>query len=65
LNLAGVSAPLQSEGDWDHAGNHHVAVRRLQESQLHDNKEQEEALRAHGDEEVLQFVPQTHGAQGS
>jgi hypothetical protein len=37
----------------------------LQKPQLHDDEEQEEALRAFGDEKVLQFVPQAHGAQGS
>jgi hypothetical protein len=37
----------------------------LQEPQLHDDEEQEEALRSLGDEKVLQFVPQAHGAQGS
>jgi hypothetical protein len=37
----------------------------LQESQLHDDKKQEEALGAFGDEEVLQHVPEAHGAQGS
>jgi hypothetical protein len=40
-------------------------VRGLQEPQLHDDEEQEEALRPFGDEEVLQLVPQAHGAQGS
>jgi hypothetical protein len=40
-------------------------VRGLQKPQLHDDKKQEEALRPFGDEEVLQFVPQAHGAQGS
>jgi hypothetical protein len=40
-------------------------MRRLQKPQLHDNEKQEEALRPFGDEKVLQFVPQTHGAQGS
>jgi hypothetical protein len=40
-------------------------MRRLQKPQLHDDEEQEEALRAFGDEKVLQFVPQAHGAQGS
>jgi hypothetical protein len=40
-------------------------VRGLQKPQLHDDEKQEEALRPFGDEEVLQFVPQAHGAQGS
>jgi hypothetical protein len=40
-------------------------VRGLQEPQLHDDEEQEEALRPFGDKEVLQLVPQAHGAQGS
>jgi hypothetical protein len=48
-----------------HAGNHHVAVRGLQEPQLHNDKEQKEALRPFGDEEVLQFVQEAHGTQGS
>src|SRR5713226_7853410 len=37
----------------------------MQEPQLHDNEEQEEAYRAAGDEEVLQYVPQANGTQGS
>jgi hypothetical protein len=37
----------------------------VQEPELHHNKEQEEALRPVGDKEVLQYVPQAHGAQGS
>jgi hypothetical protein len=37
----------------------------LQKPQLHDVEEQKEAHRAVGDEEVLQYVPQTNGAQGS
>src|SRR5215470_7943074 len=37
----------------------------MQEPQLHDDEEQKEALRADGDEKVLQFVPEAHGAQGS
>jgi hypothetical protein len=44
------------------ARNHYVAVRGLQEPQLHNNQKQEEALRAVGDEKVLQFVPQAYGA---
>jgi hypothetical protein len=40
-------------------------VWRLQKSQLHNDKKQKEALRTPGDEEVLQFVPQAHSAQGS
>jgi hypothetical protein len=40
-------------------------VRGLQEPQLHNDKKQKEALRPFGDEKVLQFVPQAHGAQGS
>jgi hypothetical protein len=34
----------------------------LQKPQLHDDEEQEEAFGAAGDEEVLQFVPEAHGA---
>jgi hypothetical protein len=37
----------------------------LQEPQLHDDEKQEEALRAFGDEKVLQLVPEAHWAQGS
>jgi hypothetical protein len=48
-----------------HAGNHHVAVWRLQKSQLHNDKEQKEAFGPAGDQEVLQFVPQAHSTQGS
>jgi hypothetical protein len=55
--------PRNLEGNQGHARNHHVAVRRLQKPQLHDDEEQEEALRARGNEKVLQFVPQAHAAQ--
>jgi hypothetical protein len=37
----------------------------LQEPQLHNDEEQEEAHRADGNEEVLQHVPKANGAQGS
>jgi hypothetical protein len=37
-------------------------VRGLQKPQLHDDKEQEEAFRPFGDEEVLQFMQEAHGA---
>jgi hypothetical protein len=40
-------------------------VRGLQKPQLHDDEEQEETHRADGNEEVLQYVPQADGAQGS
>jgi hypothetical protein len=40
-------------------------VRGLQEPQLHNDEEQEEAYRADGNKEVLQYVPQANGAQGS
>jgi hypothetical protein len=40
-------------------------MRGLQKPQLHNVEEQEEAHRADGNEEVLQHVPQTNGAQGS
>src|SRR6266568_7771523 len=48
-----------------HARNHYIAVRRMQEPQLHHDKKQEEAYRAFGNEEILQYVPQANGAQGS
>lgn len=47
------------------ARNHYVAVRGVQEPQLHNVEEQEEAYRAAGNEEVLQHMPQANGAQGS
>jgi hypothetical protein len=37
----------------------------LQEPQLHHDEEQKEAFGAFGNEEVLQYVPQANGAQGS
>jgi hypothetical protein len=37
----------------------------LQKPQLHNDKEQEEAYRTDGNQEVLQYVPQANGAQGS
>jgi hypothetical protein len=37
----------------------------VQEQELHHDKEQKEALRPAGDKEILQYVPQAHGAQGS
>jgi hypothetical protein len=40
-------------------------VQRLQKPELHDHQESEEAFRPDGNEEVLQFVPQAHGSQGS
>ena len=49
----------------DHERNHYVAVRGLQEPQLHDDEKQEEALRTSGDEKILQYVPQAHGTQRS
>jgi hypothetical protein len=44
------------------ARNDYIAVRGVQESQLHNDEEQEETLRAAGDEEVLQLVPQAYGS---
>jgi hypothetical protein len=40
-------------------------VQRLQKPELHDHQESEETFRPDGNEEVLQFVPQAHGSQGS
>jgi hypothetical protein len=40
-------------------------VRGLQKPQLHNDKEQEEAYRTDGNQEVLQYVPQANGAQRS
>jgi hypothetical protein len=37
----------------------------MQKPQLHDHEEQEEAHGASGNQEVLQHVPQTNGAQRS
>src|SRR2546429_446710 len=39
--------------------------RSMQEPQLHHDQKQEEAQRASGNEEILQYVPQADGAQGS
>jgi hypothetical protein len=47
------------------ARDYYVAVRRLQEPQLHNDEEQEEAYRTAGNEEVLQYVPEANGTQGS
>ena len=62
-DIASVAARVLKESG--HEGNHHVAVRGLQEPQLHNDEEQEEALRTRGDAEVLQHVPQTYRPQGS
>jgi hypothetical protein len=40
-------------------------MRGLQEPQLYNDEEQEEAYRADGNKEVLQHVPQANGTQGS
>jgi hypothetical protein len=37
----------------------------MQEPELHHDEEQEEAHGTSGNEEVLQYVPQADGAQGS
>jgi hypothetical protein len=37
----------------------------MQKPQLHDDEKQEEALRTHGDQEVLPGVPQAYRSQGS
>jgi hypothetical protein len=55
----------QSAKGLSDARDHYVAVRGLQEPQLHDDKKQEEAYRAAGNEEVLQHLPQANGTQGS
>jgi hypothetical protein len=55
----------QSAKGLSDARDHYVAVRRLQESQLHHDEEQEEAYRAAGDQEILQYLPPANGAQGS
>jgi hypothetical protein len=59
------AAGRKSKLGLDHAGNHYVAVRGVQEPQLHDDEEQKETLGSAGDQEVLQYVPETHRAQGS
>ncbi len=46
------------------ARNYHVAMRRMQKPELHDNQEPEEAYRPSRDAEILQYVPKAHGAQG-
>jgi hypothetical protein len=55
----------QSAKGLSDARDYYVAVRGLQEPQLHDDKKQEEALRPFGDEEVLQHLPSANGAQRS
>jgi hypothetical protein len=40
-----------------YARHYYFAVRRLQKSQLHHDKEQKEAHRTDGNEEVLQYLP--------
>ena len=40
-------------------------MRRLQEPQLYDDQEQEEAAGPVGAEEILPYVPAPHGPQGS
>jgi hypothetical protein len=57
-----VSKKSFEKRELTHAGNHYVAMWRLQESQLHNDKKQEETLRAHGDQKVLPGVPQAHRA---
>jgi hypothetical protein len=52
-----------AEKDLTDAGNHYVAVRGMQEPQLHNDEEQKEALGTAGDQEVLQHLPQADGAQ--
>jgi hypothetical protein len=47
------------------ARDYYVAVRGLQKPQLHDDEEQEEAHGTHGNQEVLQYVPEADGAQRS
>jgi hypothetical protein len=37
----------------------------MQEPQLHDDQEQEEAQRTSGDKEILQYLSQADSAQGS
>ncbi len=46
----------------DHAGTHHIAVQRLQEPELRDDQESEEAHRSPGDEKILQHMPEAHGS---
>jgi hypothetical protein len=47
------------------ARNHHLAVRRLQKSQLLDDQKQEEEPGPAGAQEILLIVPQAYGPQGS
>ena len=53
------------ETEKTNARDDYAAVRGMQEPQLHDDEEQEEAHRAAGNEEVLQHLPPADGAQGS
>src|SRR5438270_6016752 len=56
---------LGSLGQENDARDDYIAVRRMQKPQLYDDEEQEEAQRASGNKEILQYVPQTDGAQRS
>jgi hypothetical protein len=47
------------------ARNHYIAMHGLQEPELHDHEEPQETSGTHGDEEILQYVPETNAAQGS
>jgi hypothetical protein len=40
-------------------------MQRVQKPELHDHQEQEEASGPAGDAEILQHLPEAHGAQGS
>jgi hypothetical protein len=48
-----------------YARHYYLTMWRLQKSQLHHHQKQKEAHRTDGNQEVLQHLPQTDGAQRS
>jgi hypothetical protein len=44
----------------EHARDHHAAVQRMQEPELHHYEEPKKAFRPLGDAKVLQYMPQAH-----
>ncbi len=52
---------LRAKG-WFYARNHYSTVRRVQRAELLDHQEQEDNYRASGVQQILQALPQAHGA---
>jgi hypothetical protein len=53
-------SPRSSSNDYER--NNHITVQRLQEPELYDDEEPEEASGPVGDVEVLQYLQETYGA---